>query len=96
MSLNYRDVESKPTDGRVRVPDHLTDEEGSTLPIATVTAWMAMNRMRPIGDSIKGKDRAVLLQGTGGQSIAGLQMAKANGLTGRLSVEYSRHGLTLM
>lgn len=83
-----------PTDGLVRVPDHLNDEEGSTLPIAAVTAWMAMNWMRPIGDSIKGKDRIVLLQGTGGVSIAGLQMAKANGLTGRVPVKYSRQGLT--
>ncbi|KIW71433.1 hypothetical protein PV04_03602 [Phialophora macrospora] len=70
-----------PDEGLVRVPDHLSDEEGSTLPIAAVTAWMAMNWMRPIGDPIQGKDTVVLLQGTGGVSMAGLQMAKANGLT---------------
>ncbi|KAJ4857809.1 zinc-binding dehydrogenase domain-containing protein [Trichoderma breve] len=37
-----------------------------------VTAWMALNWMRPI--------ETVLLQGTGGVSIAGLQIAKAAGL----------------
>lgn len=72
-----------PAGSLVRVPDHLDDEEGSTLPIAAATAWMAMNWMRPIGDSIKGKDSVVLLQGTGGVSIAGLQIAKASGLTGK-------------
>ena len=71
-----------PSSGLVRVPGHLTDEEGSTLPIAASTAWMAMNWMRAIGDSVKGKETIVLLQGTGGVSIAGLQIAKANGLTG--------------
>ncbi|KAJ9612464.1 hypothetical protein H2200_004061 [Cladophialophora chaetospira] len=70
-----------PSEGLVRVPDHLSDEEGSTLPIATATAWMALNWMRPIGDSIMGKGTTVLLQGTGGVSIAGLQIAKASGLT---------------
>lgn len=82
-----------PTDGLVRVPDHLHDEEDSTLPIAAVTAWMAMNWMRPIGESIKGKDRVLLLQGVGGVSIAGLQMVKANGLIGRVPVKYLRQGL---
>jgi NADPH:quinone reductase-like Zn-dependent oxidoreductase len=62
----------------------LNDEEGSTLPIAAATAWMALNWMRPIGNSIKGKDTVVLLQGTGGVSMAGLQIAKANGLTGKV------------
>ncbi|KAL7931756.1 hypothetical protein V8C35DRAFT_323576 [Trichoderma chlorosporum] len=78
----------------VKVPKYLTNEEASCLPIASVTAWMALNWMRPIGKSFQdlelyGKDgekdkdgekETVLLQGTGGVSIAGLQIAKAAGL----------------
>lgn len=72
-----------PTHGLVKVPLHLSDEEGSTLPIAAVTAWMALNWMRPIGQPVRGAGQVVLLQGTGGVSIAGLQLAKASGLTGK-------------
>ena len=72
-----------PTYGLVKVPSGLSDEEGSTLPIAAVTAWMALNWMRPIGQPVRGADQVVLLQGTGGVSIAGLQLAKASGLTGK-------------
>ncbi|ETN44032.1 uncharacterized protein HMPREF1541_10897 [Cyphellophora europaea CBS 101466] len=70
-----------PIYGLVKVPSYLSDEEGSTLPIAVVTAWMALNWMRPIGQPVQGADKIVLLQGTGGVSIAGLQLAKASGLT---------------
>ncbi|KAJ5245818.1 Polyketide synthase enoylreductase [Penicillium chermesinum] len=62
----------------VRTPDYLTDEEACTLPIAAVTAWMSINGMRPLGQS-GGKDEYILLQGTGGVAIAGLQIAKAAG-----------------
>ncbi|KAL4806253.1 hypothetical protein BDV18DRAFT_160320 [Aspergillus unguis] len=62
----------------VRAPSYLSDEEASTLPIAAVTAWMAINGMRPMGQS-GGKDEYVLLQGTGGVSVSGLQIAKAAG-----------------
>ncbi|WP_398467837.1 NAD(P)-dependent alcohol dehydrogenase [Tardiphaga sp.] len=58
-----------------KVPDYLTDEEVATLPCAALTAWRAMfvdARLEP-GDS-------VVLQGTGGVSIFGLQFAKAAGL----------------
>lgn len=85
----------------VKVPKYMTDEEASCLPIASVTAWMALNWMRPVGkafqeldlylytedkdkhdkdDKNKKKTETVLLQGTGGVSIAGLQIAKAAGL----------------
>ena len=67
----------------VRIPDYLSDEEGSTLPVAAATAWMAINWMRPIGQPVQGASQIVLLQGTGGVSIAGLQIAKASGLTGK-------------
>lgn len=63
----------------VAVPDYMTDEEASTLPIASVTAWMAINGMRPLGQSANGGE-TVLIQGTGGVAIAGLQIAHAAGL----------------
>lgn len=83
-----------PIYGLVKVPSYLSDEEGSTLPIAAVTAWMALNWMRPIGQPVRGAGHVVLLQGTGGVSIAGLQLAKASGLTGKWSVCYRRILLT--
>ena len=84
-----------PTHSLVRVPDYLNDEEGSTLPVAAATAWMSINWMRPIGESVKGKDTVVLLQGTGGVSIAGLQIAKAEGLTSKVFFEHSHRRLTV-
>ena len=75
-----------PTYALVRVPPDLSDEEGSTLPIAAATAWMALNWMRPIGQPVRGADQIVLLQGTGGVSIAGLQLAMASGLTSKWSI----------
>ncbi|OTA99279.1 hypothetical protein M426DRAFT_325262 [Hypoxylon sp. CI-4A] len=70
-----------PAYGLVKVPEYLTDAEAATLPIAAVTAWMALNTFQPIGQPINGKEKVVLLQGTGGVSIAGLQISKALGLT---------------
>ncbi|KAK1230055.1 hypothetical protein PQX77_006871 [Marasmius sp. AFHP31] len=70
-----------PATGLVKVPDYLTDEEASCLPIAAVTAWMGINSFQPIGQPMTGKDKVVLLQGTGGVSIAGLLTAKALGMT---------------
>jgi NADPH:quinone reductase-like Zn-dependent oxidoreductase len=59
-----------PADRLVRVPDHLTDEEAATLPIAAVTAWHALitNGALTAGES-------VLILGTGGVSIFALQFA---------------------
>lgn len=71
-----------PATGIVRAPDYLSDEEASCLPIAAVTAWMAINGMRPLGQS-GGKGESVLVQGTGGVSISGLQIAKASGATSK-------------
>ncbi|XXH00503.1 hypothetical protein Hte_006849 [Hypoxylon texense] len=70
-----------PAYGLVKVPDYLADDEAATLPIAAVTAWMAINTFQPVGQPLKGKDKVVLLQGTGGVSISGLQIAKSLGLT---------------
>ncbi|KAH6999659.1 hypothetical protein EDB80DRAFT_583365 [Ilyonectria destructans] len=66
----------------VLVPDYMTDEEAACLPIASLTAWMCINGMRPLGQPADGakKKETVLLQGTGGVSVAGLQIAHAAGL----------------
>lgn len=59
-------------DGVVRVPEHLTDIEASTLPCAAVTAWNALAGNVKAGDT-------VLVQGTGGVSIFALQFAQILG-----------------
>lgn len=70
-----------PACGLVAVPEYMSDEEAACLPIASVTAWMALNGMRPLGNPVTGPETTVLIQGTGGVAIAGLQMAVAAGLT---------------
>ncbi|KXL41558.1 hypothetical protein M433DRAFT_157309 [Acidomyces richmondensis BFW] len=62
----------------VPVPDYMSDEEASCLPIASVTAWMAINGFHPIGQPA-GDRKTVLILGTGGVAIAGLQIAHASG-----------------
>lgn len=64
-----------PSTGLVAAPVYLSDAEASTLPIASVTAWMSLFTFER--GSLKGK--TVLLIGTGGVAIAGLQIAKASG-----------------
>lgn len=61
-------------DGVVRLPDHLSFEEGATLPCAGVTAWHALVEIGEIkaGDS-------VLVLGSGGVSIFALQFARMFG-----------------
>ena len=61
-------------EGLSKVPDFLTDQQVATLPCAALTAWRGLfhdARLEP-GD-------AVVLQGTGGVSIFGLQFARAAG-----------------
>jgi NADPH:quinone reductase-like Zn-dependent oxidoreductase len=60
----------------VKIPEHLSLEEGATLPCAGVTAWSAIVHHAKL---IAGN--TVLLQGTGGVSIFGLQLARAMGIT---------------
>lgn len=67
-----------PTYNVVKIPDYLTPEEASCLPIATLTAWMSLNSMRLPGEII-GPNETVLCQGTGGVSVAALQIASAAG-----------------
>lgn len=59
--------------GLVKIPEHLSYEEASTLPCAAVTAWHALieNGLRP--------GQRVLLLGTGGVSIFSLQFAVTAG-----------------
>lgn len=62
-------------EGLSKVPEFLTDQQVATLPCAALTAWRALFEdadLRP-GD-------LVVLQGTGGVSIFGLQFAHAAGL----------------
>ncbi|PKS12991.1 hypothetical protein jhhlp_000332 [Lomentospora prolificans] len=70
-----------PDHGLVKVPNYLTDEEAAALPIAALTAWMSINTFQPFGQPQTGKDKVVLLQGTGGVAISGLQIAHALGMT---------------
>ncbi|OCH92534.1 NAD-P-binding protein [Obba rivulosa] len=65
-----------PAHSLVRIPEHLSYEEASTLPCAAVTAYNALLGATPL----KGGD-VVLVQGTGGVSIFGLQFAVASGAT---------------
>lgn len=63
-------------EGLVRLPDHLSFEEGATLPCAGLTAWYAM--------TTRGGFRAgesLLALGTGGVSVFALQFAVALGGT---------------
>jgi|SRR5215213_1168778 len=60
----------------VRVPEHLSDEEAATLPLAGVTAWHAVVRR----SGVKAGD-TVLVQGTGGVSLFALQFARMAGAT---------------
>ncbi len=63
-----------PATGVIKVPATLSFEQAATLPCAAVTAWNALVE--------KGKLHAgqtVLILGTGGVSLFGLQLAKAHG-----------------
>src|ERR1700733_941609 len=64
-----------PERGVVRAPEHMSDAEAATLPCAAVTAWHALfedlDPLRP--------GQTVLLEGTGGVSIFGLQLAQLAG-----------------
>lgn len=60
-----------PQTGAIRIPDHLSFEEASTLPCAALTAWNALveNGGLKAGES-------VLILGTGGVSCFAVQFAK--------------------
>jgi NADPH:quinone reductase-like Zn-dependent oxidoreductase len=60
--------------GLIKAPANLSPEEISTLPIAAISAWEGLYNV----GKVKSGD-TVLLLGTGGVSIFGLQFAKASG-----------------
>src|ERR1700751_2625625 len=62
-------------EGVVKIPAHLSLEEGATLPCAGVTVWHAMMEHAKLVAGQTG-----LLQGTGGVSVFGLQLAHAMGI----------------
>ncbi len=61
-------------EGVVLLPEHLSYEEGATLPCAAVTAWQALVTRGRLAAG-----ETVLLLGTGGVSIFALQFAKMLG-----------------
>lgn len=70
-----RPLKVLPAEALVKIPEHLSYEEASTLPCAAVTAYNALlSGLHPL----KGGD-TVLVEGTGGVSIFALQFALASG-----------------
>ncbi|HWF01219.1 MAG TPA: NAD(P)-dependent alcohol dehydrogenase [Caulobacteraceae bacterium] len=69
-----RDLAVFHENGVSKVPDFLSDEEVACLPCAALTAWRAL-----FEDANLKPGASVLLLGTGGVSIFGLQFAKAAG-----------------
>ncbi|KDQ55973.1 hypothetical protein JAAARDRAFT_133127 [Jaapia argillacea MUCL 33604] len=65
-----------PAHALVSIPEHLSYQEASTLPCAAVTAYNALTGAFPLRGG-----ETVLIQGTGGVSIFGLQLAVASGAT---------------
>lgn len=68
------DLITVPEASLVRVPDELSVEEAATLPCAALTAWQALvvRGRLAAGDTL-------LVQGTGGVALFGLQIASAVG-----------------
>ena len=63
-----------PAESLCRIPDELGDLEGATLTCAALTSWSALTAFRPTAAG-----EWILAHGTGGVSIAALQLAKAMG-----------------
>lgn len=61
-----------PQTGVARIPDYLSFVEAPCLPCAALTAWNALFGLVPVRPG-----QTVLLQGTGGVSTFGLQIAHA-------------------
>jgi NADPH:quinone reductase-like Zn-dependent oxidoreductase len=58
----------------VKLPEHLSFEQGATLPCAAVTAWVSLTEQVPLQPG-----QTVLVQGSGGVSVFALQFAKLFG-----------------
>jgi NADPH:quinone reductase-like Zn-dependent oxidoreductase len=63
-----------PEAGVIPLPDHLSYEEGATLPCAAVTSWNAL-----VSEGHVKAGDTVLVQGTGGVSLFALQFARMSG-----------------
>jgi NADPH:quinone reductase-like Zn-dependent oxidoreductase len=63
-----------PATALVCVPEHLSSTEAATLPCAGVTAWHGL-----VTRGAMGEGDTVLIQGTGGVALFGLQFAAARG-----------------
>ena len=61
-------------DGVIAIPDHMSFEEAATLPCAALTAWQALVTQGHVSAG-----QTVLVLGTGGVSVFGLQIAKMHG-----------------
>ena len=68
------DLITVPEASLVRIPDELSVEEAATLPCAALTAWQAL----VVRGGIAAGD-TLLVQGTGGVALFGLQIASAVG-----------------
>ena len=71
-----REFITVPAEALLPIPDHLSYEQAATLPCAAVTAWNGLfvsGNLRP--------GQTLLLQGTGGVSLFGLQFGKIAGAT---------------
>lgn len=64
-----------PEHGIILAPDSLTNEESSTLPISGLTAWSALTTHAKAK-----KGETLLIQGSGGVSLFGIQIGRALGL----------------
>jgi NADPH:quinone reductase-like Zn-dependent oxidoreductase len=69
-----RELAVFPEQALVHIPEHLDYEEAATLPCAALTAWNALVKFEPLCSG-----QRVLVLGTGGVSIFGLQLAKVMG-----------------
>lgn len=58
----------------VHLPDYLSYAEAASLPCAAVSAWSALNVATPLSP-----DQTILIQGTGGVALFGLQIARMFG-----------------
>jgi NADPH:quinone reductase-like Zn-dependent oxidoreductase len=61
-------------EGVISIPEHMSFEEAATLPCAALTAWQGL-----VTHGHVAADQTVLVQGTGGVSLFGLQIAKMHG-----------------
>ena len=73
MLCQYRVFE---VNGIVKMPSHLSYEEAATLPCAALTAWHALSQN---GIQHVDSSSTVLILGTGGVAVFGIQFAVASG-----------------